>query len=91
VIVAIIIAAWLYSLAIAVLQPVALKGWIVGALIAVLKLGTATTSALLAISVSFASMGEYQQKRRPNRVWIASLWSAMFWVAFCLIKGGARR
>jgi len=60
---------------------------IVGVLIAVLKLIVATLFALLAIFIWFASMSEYRQKRRPNRVWIGSLFAVLGWIAFCLING----
>jgi hypothetical protein len=85
--VAIMVALWGYSLTVAILTPIAFNGFVVGVLIAVLKLIVATLFAFLAIMVWCASMSEYRQKRRPNRFWIASLLGALGWIAFCLVNG----
>jgi hypothetical protein len=85
--VALIGAAWVYSLVVTIVRPIMFIGWVLGLIIAALKIVTATLVAILAFVVWTLWMNEYRQKRRPNGALIATMFGMLGWIVVCLING----
>ena len=85
--VALIGAAWVYSVVVTIVRPIMFNGWVLGLLIAALKLVTATLIAILALVVWTLWLNEHRQKRRPNCALIATMFALLGWIGLCLING----
>ena len=85
--VALIGAAWVYSVVVTIARPIMFNGWLLGLIISSLKLATATLIAILALIVWTLWLNEHRQKRRPNGALIATMFALLGWIGLCLING----
>ena len=85
--VALLSAAWVYSVVVTVARPIMFNGWVLGLIIAALKLVTATLVTILSFAVWTLWMNEHRQKRRPNSALIATMFALLGWIGLCVING----